>query len=250
MYVSIDMDKLVFLHKHSDHDVVSGLAFLEAPDRTINVDRIDRSGFLDKLSRLDLCMLYKNTCGLPSSPVADSPVLRRHLQGMLERMNGREAVAEEVQAQVALVEADLHKGIPYRYAKGAKRPAAPMELFPMTGKPLDTRTLDRLAEEAGRNAEEIVQAWPEKAHQGPGSPDGVVPPVPVAPDRPQRAARAGSVRPVARQAADDAWAAAGKGTLATWEQVRAALIEKLVGDGYHPTTVRIKLSEWAKENLA
>jgi hypothetical protein len=235
MYVSIDMDKLVFLHKHHDHETLSALAFLEAPDRSIMIENTERGEFLHKLSRLELCLLYKNTtgAGLVST---ESQTLRFQLHDVVANMKARLAIRDEVTTQVAAVEDRLYAGKAFAYVLGAKLPTAPLELLGLPAKPLAPAQLDAAAHRAAT------------APVAPPPP----PPVPAAPETPEPrqpgGARKPSVRPVVFAAADAAWAAAGKGTLRTWEQVKADVLADMMKQGYHQTTVRIKLSEWAKAN--
>jgi len=231
MYVSIDMDKLVFLHKHHDHETLSGLAFLEAPDRSVMVTNTE-ANFLGKLGRLDLCLLYKNTTGA-GMVSQDSQLIRLALADVVRAMDPRLALRDEVLAQVAAVEPDLHAGKAYAYVLGSNRPGDAVGLLPVPAKPLAPPRLEALAKVAAT------------APVAPPPP----PPVPAAPE-PEATplARKPSVRPVVFAAATAAWELAGKGTLATWEQVRAKVLADMIEQGYHQTTVRIKLSEWAKAN--
>lgn len=236
MFVSIDMDKLVFLHKHHDHDTLSALSFLEAPDRSIRVESTDHETFLRGFGYVDLCMLYKNTTG--ATFVHQQPhVLRLQLGEVVRGLEARLALLEEVQAQVEAVEADLHKGIAYSYVLGAKVPGVAQELFPVTGKPLSPPKLDAIA----ASAPAPVSA-PAPAPAAPTTPEPAAPTV--------RTAKV-SVEPVARAAADRAWDAAGRPTDSDGlAAVKSTATTELLAQGYHPTTVRIKLSKWVKEKLA
>lgn len=232
MFVCIDMDKLVFLHKHHDHDTISGLAFLEAPDRSTMIENSEREGWFNQLSQLDMQILYKNTTGFDMAYKWED-VQRSMMAKLVSRLDPTLALPEEVAAQVAAVEADLHNGIPYKYALGSRVPAKAQELFPLKAARPFTKT----------EVDEIERTTPPPL---PPSPKPMAEPAPVATPKP-KPGRAGGVRPVVRAAAEKAWAEAGNGTLKSWEEVRKQLIADLEAQSYHPTTIRIKLSEWAKE---
>lgn len=231
MYISIDMDRLTVMHKHADHMALSTLAWLEMPNRSVTIENLRREGFLGKMSELDVRMLYKNTCQR-ELPTNDVDVLRSQLVIMLEKAPCARVVTEEVVAQANAVDDRLHAGESFVYAYGATTPASPRELFPVQAAPLSVADLRQAAENAvaGR-------------HHAPAPP-----PPPMAttePDSPAKAAKRSGVRQVVYAAAEAAWAERGG---ADWQAVRKALIAQLEADGYHPTTIRIKLSEWAKKN--
>jgi hypothetical protein len=234
MFVSIDMDNLVFLHKHADHDTLSALSFLETPDRSILVESTDRTAFLNKLSRLDLCVLYKNTTGA-ALVSEDTRILRWQLHDMIMLTPPTVAFREEVEAQVAAVEADLHAGKPYKYALGAKVPAAPQELFPLRCKPLTAAQL------AG-----AAQAAPQALTHVPEAP---TPPAPLIPAVKQRAV---GVRPAVWGAADAAWEAAGKPTdMPTVLALRKTIMTQLLEEkGIKKSTSSNELGAWQKDRLA
>lgn len=240
MFVSVDMDKLVFLHKHHDHDTLSGLAFLEAPDRTVSIESTQIGNFLKGMSRLDLCLLYKNTT-TGFLVHQETGILRWQLGQLVESMKPTLALLDEVQTQVAAVEDDLHKGAAYKYVLGAKVPAKGQELFPLQAKPLSEKVLETVAAK--------IEAAP------PIPPAPPVRPTRVAPEQAAKAApteRKGgpkvAVRPIVRAACDKAWEAAGQPSdKAQLKAMTTLLIPALEADGYHPTTIRIKISEWIKE---
>jgi hypothetical protein len=243
MFVSIDMDALVFLHAHNDHSVVSNLSLLEAPDRTIVIDNSDAPNFLNKLSRMEICMLYKNTTQMHLIH-QERGIVKWQLKRMVEHMPVRDVDLAEIEAQVAAVEDDLHKGIRYSYARWAKTPAKPQELFPIKAKPLSEHQLAVAALDAHNN--------PDAPPAPPARPTRATPaPEPSAAATSSRGGPKASVRPIVRAAADKAWAAAGQPTdTATLKAMTKALIPGLEEQGYHPTTIRIKLNEWVKEHAA
>ncbi len=261
MFVSIDMDNLVFLHKHHEHETVSALSFLEAADRSIRVDTCDRQRFLHGVSDLDLRMLYKNTTGATLAP-ADTATLRHQLADAVSLMAATPAQCAEVTMQVEAVEARLYEGECFKYARGAKVPAQPVELFPLKARPLSEKELA----EAQQRARVAITTYKPRLSGEPRKPWEPELPVhaPIAqpaptpqetapePDRVTSVVRTAkpSVRPIVRSAADAAWEAAGKPTdAASLKELCKGIIPALEAQGYHPTTIRIKLSEWTKEHV-
>jgi hypothetical protein len=255
MYVSIDMDRQVILHKHHDQHVVSGISWLECGQQTsIRIDNSERDEFLRGVAHGDLCHLYKNTTGDDFHEQAwgdRAAQFRERLREAVRNMPATLALIDEVEAQAEAVDDRLRKGEVFKYVLGARVPAQPQELFPLQAAPLapvqiqaaDARAAimvsqQREREERERAGELLPQAHAAKAPQQEA---------PEADEAPKLAkARAGSVQPIVFAAAAAAWAARQPNE--TWSDIRSRLAEKLTADGHHPTTVRIKLSKWAKEN--
>lgn len=239
MFVSIDMDKLVFLHKHHDHETLSALAFLEACDRSTLVENTAREHFLLNLSALDARMLYRNTTG---QDVTGSPdIVVREMLAMLvdDHMKPTLALLAEVEAQVAAVQDDLDKGIPWTYSLGAKVPAKAIELFGKTATALDVNAVDRAATVAPQR----------RAKRGAPIAPPAPAPAPSASALPK--ARASSVRPVIWAVADEMWQAAGSPTdkavvLELRKEMMAELEEK---KGVKKTSSSNELGNWMKARL-
>lgn len=240
MFVSIDMDALQLLHKHHDQDVLGGLSFLECPHHSVRNENASSDNFLIGMTPLDIRMLYRNTTGEDPTGT-DDRILREMLAIIVgDHMPTTLALANEVQAQIAAVEDDLYKGIPWKYALGAKVPAKHIELFPFHCKPLDDIDKHKAAQQAPqRRAQRSAtkpQATPESAPQ----------PAPVAKQR------ASSVRPTIWAVADEMWQAAGKPTDKT---VVLELRKKMMGEleekhGVKRTSSSNELGNWMKARLA
>lgn len=268
MYISIDMDKQRFLHKHADHETVSKLSWLECGQQvSIRIDNIEADNWLRGVAHGDLCHLYQNTTGDSYHEAewgARAFQFRERLREAARNMPQTVAMIDEVDAQVAAVDDRLHAGERFKYALGARVPAQAGELFPLPYVPLvpeQTKAADARAEEGVRLFREHLEAekrgdfLPASSRAQAGLPP--LPGVPAAPATPQEAvpaapkppkARTGSVQPVVYAAAEAAWTdparvASGE----SWPNVKARLFKQLSDDGLHPTTVRIKLSNWAKE---
>ena len=258
MYVSIDMDNLVFLHKHADHEVVSAISWMEiGVHRSTRVTATDKARFLKTLTDLELKMLYKNTTG--AQLAGDDPVtLRYQLASAVKLLSSTRAVREEVLAQLALVDDRVHAGETFKYAYGARTPAQPQELFPLRGRPLSADELRNAADWARSDLPKLTAnaptgPWPERAEPQ----DDEVPPAPPQDDAPPappvvKKAKRVSATPLIRAAADKAWDAAGRPTDPDLlEQLIKQVQPGLEADrGMHPTTCRIQLRKWAKEHAA
>lgn len=265
MFVSIDMDALRFLHKHQDHETVSAVSWLECGQTvSIRVEPYhDRSMFLRNVSDLDVRMLYRNTTGRDLPKDQDAIAARYQLADAVQLMPTSRVLAHEVLAQVAAVDDRLHAGERFAYALGALTPAQPGELFPLTTRPLTEQEL-ATAYSHSRNP---IRGYPPRLTGQPRRPWETEEVVDVeasldsgrgqtysaepneTPEPKLAKARTGSVQPVVFAAAKAAWEDPERVVQGlTWEQVRATLVTKLEADGYHPTTIRIKLSKWAKEN--
>lgn len=268
MFISVDMDRQVFLHKHHDHETVSKLSWLECGQQvSIRIDNIEADNFLRGVAHGDLCHLYQNTTGDDfHEPEWGSRAaqFRERLREAARNMASTIALIDEVDAQVAAVDDRLHAGERFKYVLGARVPAQAAELFPLTFVPLippQTQAADARAAEQVRLHKEHLEAerrgdfLPASARANAGLPPLPGAPVtepttaeavPAAPKPPK--ARSGSVQPVVFAACDKAWndpqrVASGE----PWADVKVRLATQLITDGLHPTTVRIKLSKWAKE---
>lgn len=259
MYISIDMDALRFLHKHQDQEVVSAISWLECGQHvSIRIDNIEGEHFLRGVAHGDLCHLYQNITGdnFHEQQWGDrADQFRERLREAARNVAATVALADEALAQADLVDDKLHAGERFKYALGSRVPAQAQELFPLQPVPL-APTQITAADARAAGIKQMRQQREEAERQGaflPGAqPDHDHTVVtehapPAAPEQPKLAkARTGSVQPVVFAAAKAAWEARAPGV--TWDQLRPELAKKLEADGFHPTTVRIKLSKWAKEN--
>jgi hypothetical protein len=235
MFVSIDMDKLVFMHKHEDHEVLSALAWLECGTHvSVTVENTAREHFLMKMSRLDLCVLYKNTTGA-SLVAQENGVLRQQLRELIEATPAAPINKDELLAQVAKVDDRIHAGERFSYARGSKTPAQPQELFPLVAKPLTDGQL--MAAAARAPAEPLT-----RANELPPPP----PPAPVL-----KKVRAVGVRPMIWAHADAGWEAAGKPTDRTVVlALRKTWMKELEEQkSIRAATASNELGAWMKERL-
>lgn len=239
MFVSVDMDTLQFLHKHHDQIVLGGLSFLEAPHHSIRNENVNSEHFLLGMTELEIRMLYRNTTG--EDPTGTEDRIMREMLAMLvsDHMPPTLALAAEVEAQIAAVEDDLYKGIPWKYALGAKVPAKHIELFPLHCKPLDLVDKHKAA----------TQAPQRRAAREAPKPRTAPPPPPAPPRAPKQ--RASNVRPTIWAVADEMWAAAGKPMdKATVLELRKKMYDVLEEKhGVKRTSSSNELGNWMKDRL-
>lgn len=239
MFVSIDMDKLQFMHKHPDQETLSALAFLEAPDRSVAIENTDREAFLATMTGLDLRFLYRNTTGLDITGTA-MLVVREMLATLVEeKMPTCIVVQQEVFSQIQLVEEDLYKGVAWRYARGSKRPTQNLELFPFHCPPLTAEEGTAAATRAPQRRT-VRTATPRPA---------TVQTAPAGPAVPKQ--RGFNVRPVIWAVADRLWDEAGKPTDV---KVVLELRKKMMGvleaeNGVKRTSSSNELGAWMKTRL-
>lgn len=129
MYVSVDLDNLVFRHKHAEHGIVSCLAFIElsgvavsslpvAPNMGINLRY--------RLTENELRQLYRNTTG--HMPAAfDVQKLYKLLYEAADALPVTDCVALEVRKQANAINSD-DQGF-FKYVKGSNRAAIAADLY-------------------------------------------------------------------------------------------------------------------------
>lgn len=125
MYILIENDRMVLLHKHTDFRIVADLAWIECRDCSCAIFKVDDAHGLKEYTDLELRTLYQNITG------QDIKLQRRQLQQVLVDLIARipeTKVRElEVQQQVERIpEDDTGKWL---YVYGAKRPAQKPDLF-------------------------------------------------------------------------------------------------------------------------
>lgn len=239
MYVAINMDDLQFAHKHANHETCSALAWLELPHKSITIEKTDREFFLHGMSALDLRFLYRNTTG-EEPPLGTPPLVVREMLATLveDKLKATWCNAAELEVQISVVEEELEKGIPWKYALGSRRPTKQEELFPLTCSPL---TSDEVGASAIRAPQRraVVQATPRAAA-------GEQRPTP--PHRDPR--RASNIRPRIWATADEMWKAAGKPMdKAIVLELRKKMMAVLEEKGIKRTSSSNELGIWMKDRL-
>jgi len=240
MFVCVDMDNLQFIHKHREHEVVSGLAYLEACDRSTTVDNTEREHFLLNLSQLDLRILYRNTTGMDITGTEDCVVREMLATIVNDHIQARTVNLLELDTQIAAVIEDLEKGIPWKYSLGAKVPAKQDQLFSLHCAPLAPVAAQQAA----------ARAPQQRAQRSAPKPRTAPPAAPVA--APVRKQRSFSVRPTIWAVADRLWEEAGKPTdKAVVLELRKKMMAVLEAEnGVKRTSSSNELGNWMKERLA
>lgn len=128
MYVSINLDKLVFMHKSDTIATVAGLAWIEAHDVSYEISDPTARAFLGSLTDMELKVLYLNTTGQETYYGGD--YIRAILGELAQRLPNTDADPEEVESQALYVNQDSP---PYRYVKGARTPTAEVLLWSENG---------------------------------------------------------------------------------------------------------------------
>lgn len=125
MYVSIDLDNLVFVHKHHDMNVVSDLAYIELPHVSVYLTRVDFHGTLSGFTIFELNKLYRNTTGEPFADSYSIPALKKALAACADALPVTDCVPNEVRTVASAMKPGLQ---PYRYVKGSTRAAVNFNL--------------------------------------------------------------------------------------------------------------------------
>lgn len=127
MYISLNRDKMQFLHKHENFRVVCDLDFIEAPRQHVDVAPVDCKTFLRYCTDLELQLLYRNTTGGEDSRYHGDQ-LRSVITELAERFPVSDVNPFEADQQAASLGKDGHHE-PHVYVKGATRAAKPGDLY-------------------------------------------------------------------------------------------------------------------------
>lgn len=102
MYVSVNHDRLVFLHKHPDYRVVRDLDYITRSYESASCFPIV-PGAMDHLTLTELQGLFRNTTG-QASPTSDEETLRQWLLQIAETLPNTDCTPMEVQKQAEFLE--------------------------------------------------------------------------------------------------------------------------------------------------
>lgn len=237
MYVSIDRDKLRFLHKHEDIQVVCNLAHIEAPHVTLCVTSYDGPSFLSDYTDMELTMLYRNTTGHDHTSHSGG-ALRAVLAEIADRLPTSDVNKFELDRQAASIPEDNAE--PFRYVKGSNKVGKPAELFPLR---------------AERNPDEDAVAAAAKLRapqrSAPAANTSAAPTPAPRPQRPAAAPRQGGVRAVIWEVADSMWEKEGRPTgKAEILSLRKRMMDVLESDhGVKRTSSSNELGQWQKARV-
>lgn len=195
MYVSYDSEKMRFLHKHENINILANLDFIEHPTGHICICPIDSTGWLNEETETELQLLYKNTTGLDHSQHHGAQ-LREVLRALAYKLPVDDVNGFEADRQADHVSRFPNKE-GYVFVPGATIPKLRVDaqLFA-------TVTL---------SADEAVNAARKRI--APAHTPAVTVPATSAPPRTPNAVsapRAGGVRTIIWMVADELWEAAGR----------------------------------------
>ncbi len=230
MPISIDMQVMRFLHKHSNINVVDNLDFITGKVCTVGPE--DWAPLYRDLTELDMGLLYKNTTG--EEPPYHGDALRALLAELAERFPVTAVDETELEKQCVYIEKNHPKGLTgFRYCKGSSVPSPlPQTLFPTVALPL----LDGAAAVRKHAQRAATQAAARATTPAP-TVDSAVKRAPKPVARP----RSGVCKQI-WEVLDAERAASGE------SPTRNRVKELAAQHGWNPNTASVQSAAWRKEN--
>lgn len=226
MYVSLDMQNMRIVHKHSSVNAVCGLVHIELPDVAVNVCPIDMT--VKHKTDLEIKMLFRSCFPGQADHMSVSEMKSKILQ-FAEEFPVTDLDELEVKRQADSIRDGDKKA--YKYVKGSFRASRPAELFAdATGD----------AVRAGATVPASSAARPAR----PARPA-------AAPRAATGAPRASGVREKIWAVADRMWEEAGKPIeKSTVLALRKDIMNALEQDGVKRTSSSNELGNWQKARIA
>lgn len=223
MYVSLDMQNMKIVHKHSSVNAVCGLVHIELPDVAVNVCPIDMT--VKHKTDMEIKMLFRSCFPGQADhmPVAE---MKSKILQFAEEFPVTDLDELEVKRQADSIRDGDKKA--YKYVKGSFRASRPAELFAdATGD----------AVRAGATIPASSAARPVRPAAAPRAATG--------------APRASGVREKIWAVADRMWEEAGKPTeKSTVLALRKDIMNALEQDGVKRTSSSNELGNWQKARIA
>ena len=223
MYVSLDMQNMRIVHKHSSVNAVCGLVHIELPDVAVNVCPIDMT--VKHKTDMEIKMLFRSCFPGQADhmPVAE---MKSKILQFAEEFPVTDLDELEVKRQADSIRDGDKKA--YKYVKGSFRASRPAELFAdATGD----------AVRAGATVPAIGAARSVRPAAAPRAATG--------------APRASGVREKIWAVADRMWEEAGKPTeKSTVLALRKDIMSALEQDGVKRTSSSNELGNWQKARIA
>lgn len=223
MYVSLDMQNMRIVHKHSSVNAVCGLVHIELPDVAVNVCPIDMT--VKHKTDMEIKMLFRSCFPGQADhmPVAE---MKSKILQFAEEFPVTDLDELEVKRQADSIRDGDKKA--YKYVKGSFRASRPAELFAdATGD----------AVRAGATVPASSVARPVRPAAAPRAATG--------------APRASGVREKIWAVADRMWEEAGKPTeKSTVLALRKDIMNALEQDGVKRTSSSNELGNWQKARIA
>lgn len=223
MYVSLDMQNMRIVHKHSSVNAVCGLVHIELPDVAVHVCPIDMT--VKHKTDMEIKMLFRSCFPGQADhmPVAE---MKSEILQFAEEFPVTDLDELEVKRQADSIRDGDKKA--YKYVKGSFRASRPAELF---------------ADATG----DAVRACATVPASGAARP---VRPA-AAPRAATGAPRASGVREKIWAVADRMWEEAGKPTeKSTVLALRKDIMNALEQDGVKRTSSSNELGNWQKARIA
>ena len=222
MYVSLDMQNMKIVHKHSSVNAVCGLVHIELPDVAVNVCPIDMT--VKHKTDMEIKMLFRSCFPGQADhmPVAE---MKSKILQFAEEFPVTDLDELEVKRQADSIRDGDKKA--YKYVKGSFRASRPAELFAdATGD----------AVRAGATVPASSAARPVRPAAAPRAATG--------------APRASGVREKIWAVADRMWEEAGKPTeKSTVLALRKDIMNALEQDGVKRTSSSNELGNWQKARI-
>lgn len=127
MYVIVDRENLVFLHKHPRHDIIQDLRHIEVSHWKSITFPVDGSPKMLNFTDLELVLLYQNATGEKLHTGFSRLQLQQLVLDVAKQLPCSDVVPWEVTLQANSIPGDS-EGF-YRYVKGSTKPAKLEQLF-------------------------------------------------------------------------------------------------------------------------
>lgn len=223
MYVSLDMQNMRIVHKHSSVNAVCGLVHIELPDVAVNVCPIDMT--VKHKTDLEIKMLFRSCFPGQADHMPVSEMKSKILQ-FAEEFPVTDLDELEVKRQADSIRDGDKKA--YKYVKGSFRASRPAELFA----------------DATGDAARASATVPASSAARPVRPA-------AAPRAATGAPRASGVREKIWAVADRMWEEAGKPIeKSTVLALRKDIMNALEQDGVKRTSSSNELGNWQKARIA
>jgi hypothetical protein len=233
LYISIDLNKLRFLHKHESFNVVATLDYIACVET--NLSPVDSPASFSGLTDQDLSLLYRHTTGAERPPVVGDS-LRMVLVELAERFPVTDADPDEVEAQASHIESTRVGGREkYAYVKGSRVPKRTDDVLFAADIPF-----------TDSEARSAVQKHGQRLQQRAAALAAATPaPSPSAPAAPRKAATASRPR---SGVCGQIWEMLDKERAEKNEIPTRNRVKELAAQfGWNPSTASVQFAAWRRE---
>jgi hypothetical protein len=242
MYISIDMDKMRFLHKHEDYRVVANLDFIRFKSKATNCGPIDWSGLFRHFTDQELALLYKHTTNSDHMPaIGDS--LRMVLTELAERFPVTDADQVEADKQAEYLELKHKDGVEgYVYVRGSTVPRRTDDVLFPDPIPLSTEeAAAAVRKHTERARQRAIAAGKALAVANAVAATSSLTAAPAAPRAPAQRPRSGVCKQI--------WEVLDAERASVGEPPSRARIKELASQyGWNPNTASVQSAAWRKQN--